>query len=92
MIIQIVPYSLKSANTKKWVLRVFIYIYTERERLANIKNISIVPSLIECSMSCRQGKMYKLQHTSKTYHYSLFHPKGIFRWWIHISILSLFKI
>ena len=33
----------------------------------------------ECSMSYRQSKLYKLQRTSKNYHYSLLHPKGIFR-------------
>ena len=34
----------------------------------------------EYSMTCRQSETYSDKYTSKTYHYSLFHPRGIFRW------------
>ena len=33
-----------------------------------------------------RGKCTIVQSTSETYHYSLFHPKGVFRWYIQLIV------
>ena len=44
----------------------------------------------ECSMTYRQSETYSHKNASKTYHYSLFHPRGIFRWsWMKQAVVLL---
>ena len=38
----------------------------------------LVCEIQECSMTYRQSETYSHKNASKTYHYSLFHPRGIF--------------
>ena len=33
----------------------------------------------ECSMTYRQSETYSHKNASRTYHYSLFHPRGILK-------------
>ena len=45
----------------------------------------------ECSMTYRQSETYSHNNASKTYHYSLFHPRGILNLNIYIYIQLLLK-
>ena len=51
-----------------------MYIYVYKRDSFGLRNTK------ECSMTYRQSETYSHKNASKTYHYSLFHPRGIFRW------------